>query len=151
MSPEFNIELDGDVFIIGIKNKIGKYEFFENSDTISAYDAYANCRYISSRVYNKLYCLPDEDEFDMPFYLYENKIFPDEYDDFRIINIDEMGSYFYGMALKKSGIWSAYTIYSLVNSDIEIEELPDLKGKNIELIETTFRNWTDDVVEDVNL
>lgn len=148
LSPVVNIELDQNLLIIGIKNKFGKFEFFEKTDEISSYSAYVDCRFITSKFYYKYYCLPDEDEFDIPFKLFEKKIFPDEYVDFRVINIDECGSYFYGIALLKNQTWFGYTICILDDTELEIEELIELKGKNIDYIETTFRKWMDDDNDD---
>lgn len=144
-NPEMSIVFgSSDEIVIGLLNKSGKYEFFKATSSMEASVALTS-GFLNNDIYESKYCLPDEDEFDLPVVLYEDKVYPEEFDEFKLIHIeysiqDEKEIYFH--LLRKENIWYVYklSIKEEVNGftrilELVVEEIEDFKGLDIKVIE----------------
>lgn len=144
LNSEINIYLEGDLMLKGIKNKKDCFEFFIASDSMAAYQAMEN-GYINRSEYDQLYCLPDNDESDLPFILYDNKFLSDEFDDYRLFQDEEDEEYtdFAYLAVLKEKCWKVYALSLDVEEagfsrfvSLNTQELEELSGLEIEVIES---------------
>ena len=133
-----------DEIMIGLQNKSGKYEFFKATSSMEASVALTS-GFLNDDIYESKYCLSDEDEFDLPVVLYEDKVYPEEFDEFKLIHIeysivDEKEIYFH--LLRKGNIWHVYKLYikEEMNGftrflELVVEEMKDFKGLDLNVIE----------------
>lgn len=143
MNADVDICIEGDLIVKGIRNKNMKYEFFTASDSMEAYQAMENS-YINRSEYDNIYCLPDNDETDIPVVFYNSKLLDGEFDSYKVFQDEEEGEYseYAYLALLKEQCWKVYELSLDIEEDdftrylnVRIKELEELSGLEIGNIE----------------
>lgn len=138
------IFIENEPILSRVKNAFDRYEFFAAFSSMSAYEA-LKYSYISQDEYDKYYNLPDEDEYDLPFFFYDLKILKGDYDKFEIFedNSRPGSNQFVYIAVQKDMIWKLFELSLPIEDEdednappkvIDIIEYEELRGKSLDEI-----------------